>query len=257
MFKLSTVAVIAACCALAQSPDLSGVWEWNRQGPPAAANAPERVRYKVEQQGAAITVTMRAVAGSRRDQLVQKLIIGQDTRNEMHGAPMTSHAEWDHDTLVVQSVGVIANKELHLAGRWTVSPDGKTLTFRERRRYGDEAEAEDVRVFERRPGNSWEPDGPPQMAEEVYRNIQIMKGVPAQRIPGVMNNLTRWLGVECAYCHVMGQFEKDDKPPKQAARKMFGMVRAIGKDYFDGSNPVTCWTCHRGAAKPQSLPPQQ
>jgi hypothetical protein len=200
---------------------------------------------------------MRAAAGSRRDQLNQKLAIGQDTRNEIHGVPMTSHAEWERDTLVVQSVAVVANKELHLADRWTLSPDGKTLTFRERHRYGDETEAEDVRTFERRPDNSWEPDAPPQMAEEVYKNIQIFRGVPAQRVPGIMNNLTRWLGVECAYCHVKDQFERDDKPPKQTARKMFGMVRAIGKDYFDGSNPVTCWTCHRGAAKPQSLPPQQ
>jgi hypothetical protein len=54
----------------------------------------------------------------------------------------------------------------------------------------------------------------------------------------------------------MGAFEKDDKPPKERAREMFRMVRAIGSDYFKGSNPVTCWTCHRGAAKPQSLPAQ-
>src|SRR5258708_39735875 len=67
----------------------------------------------------------------------------------------------------------------------------------------------------------------PKPAEEVYKNIQIMKGVPAARIPGVMTNLTKWLGVDCAYCHVPGAFEKDDKPTKEAARKMFAMVRKI------------------------------
>ena len=71
-----------------------------------------------------------------------------------------------------------------------------------------------------------------------------------------MNNLTVWLGVECLHCHVAGHFEKDDLPAKQAARKMFLMVRAINHENFPDSNPVTCWTCHRGAAKPQSLPPQ-
>jgi photosynthetic reaction center cytochrome c subunit len=83
-----------------------------------------------------------------------------------------------------------------------------------------------------------------------------MKGVPAPRVQTVMMNLTRWLGVECAHCHVAGQFEKDDKPAKQTARNMFLMVRGINQNNFAGANPVTCWTCHRGEAKPQSLPPQ-
>ena len=136
-----------------------------------------------------------------------------------------------------------------------MAADGKTLTFRERHQYGGDPEAEDVHVFERRPDGSWEPDAPPKPAEEVYKNIQIMKGVPAPRLRMVMTNLTKWLGVDCAHCHVMDAFEKDDKPPKQTARKMFGLVRTIAES-FPGSNPVTCWTCHRGAAKPQSLPPQ-
>jgi photosynthetic reaction center cytochrome c subunit len=100
------------------------------------------------------------------------------------------------------------------------------------------------------------PDTPTKPAEEVYKNIQIMKGVPAPRVQTVMLNLNRWLGVECAHCHVMGQLEKDDKPAKQTARNMFLMVRGINQNNFAGTNPVTCWTCHRGEAKPQSLPPQ-
>ncbi len=71
-----------------------------------------------------------------------------------------------------------------------------------------------------------------------------------------MTNLTKWLGVECAHCHVPGEFEKDDKPAKQRTREMFGMVRAIGGEYFKNGNPVTCWTCHRGSPKPESLPAQ-
>src|SRR5215510_6494816 len=89
----------------------------------------------------------------------------------------------------------------------------------------------------------------PKPAEEVYKNIQIMKGVPAPRLQAVMTNLTKWIGVDCAHCHVSGEFEKDDKPAKEAARKMFRMVRALGQDYFGANNPVTCWTCHRGHPK--------
>jgi len=73
-----------------------------------------------------------------------------------------------------------------------------------------------------------DPAAKPKPAEEVYKNIQIMKGVPAARIPAVMKNLTIWLGVECTHCHVQGEFEKDDKPAKETTRKMFRMVRGIG-----------------------------
>jgi photosynthetic reaction center cytochrome c subunit len=100
-------------------------------------------------------------------------------------------------------------------------------------------------------------DAAPKPAEEVYKNIQIMKGVPADRLKAAMSNLTKWLDVECTYCHVEGQFEKDDKPAKQTARKMFQMVRTINQTNFAGSPGVTCWTCHRGQAKPQFLPASQ
>jgi hypothetical protein len=171
----------------------------------------------------------------------------------MHGSPATSHAEWDGDTLVIGAVAVIMNKELKLNHRINLSADGKTLAFRERAQYGTEPERDEARVFERRPADAWGPDVPPAPAEAVYRTRQIMKGVPAPRLRGVMMNLTKWLGVECAHCHVMGAFEKDDKPAKERAREMFRMVRSVGSDWFKGSNPVTRWTCHRGSPKPQSL----
>jgi len=104
-----------------------------------------------------------------------------------------------------------------------------------------------------------QPDSPgtppkPKPAEEVYKNIQIFRGVPAARLPLIMDNFNKWLGARCETCHVAGELEKDDKPTKLAARRMMTMVRAIGKDYFGDANPVTCWTCHRGSLKPESLP---
>ena len=255
MNKFAASLLFVFCAAAQNPPNLSGVWEWNKDKN-TQERGPDRLRCKIEQQGSNIAFAFRADIGPRKEQQAHRVVIGQETRGEMHGAPMTSRAEWDRDTLVIRSVAVIANKELRLTQRWTLSPDGGKLTMRERRQYGAEPEAEEAHVLERRPETSWEPDAPPKPAEEVYKNIQIMKGLPAPRLTGVMNNLTRWLGVECAHCHVVGQFEKDDKPAKETARKMFGMVRAIGQEHFSGSNPVTCWTCHRGAAKPQSLPPQ-
>lgn len=56
-------------------------------------------------------------------------------------------------------------------------------------------------------------------AEQVYKNIQIFKGVPASRLMAGMMRFSQFLGVDCAYCHVPNQFEKDDKPAKQTPAK--------------------------------------
>jgi len=256
MKQIAVALALVSWAAAQNAPNFSGVWELNVAKSTPSGQTPDRMRCKIDHQGSTLTVTFRVTARGETQQETQKYAIGEESKTEMHGAPMTSHADWDGATLAVRSVAVFAGKELRLADRWSLSPDGSTLTFAERHQYGTDPEAEDVHIFERRPADSWEPDAPPKMAEEVYKNIQIMKGVPAPRLRTVMTNLTRWLGVDCAHCHVVGEFDKDDKPPKQTARKMFQMVRAIGQDYFAGSNPVTCWTCHRGQAKPQSLPPQ-
>ena len=90
-------------------------------------------------------------------------------------------------------------------------------------------------------------------AEQVYKNIQVMKGMPSSRLLLAMSRLTQSLGVDCAHCHVPDALDKDDKPAKQTARKMFEMVRMINTTL--GANRVTCYTCHRGQPHPASTPP--
>lgn len=63
-------------------------------------------------------------------------------------------------------------------------------------------------------------------AEQVYKNIQILTGVPAGQVIPAMQFITASLGVECSYCHVENLFEKDDKKPKQVARHDENDVRA-------------------------------
>jgi outer membrane lipoprotein-sorting protein len=69
-----------------------------------------------------------------------------------------------------------------------------------------------------------------------------------------MRFITASLGVECNYCHVPDHFDKDDKKPKQIARDMMRMMLTIDKDNFRGYREVTCYSCHRGALKPQATP---
>jgi photosynthetic reaction center cytochrome c subunit len=91
-------------------------------------------------------------------------------------------------------------------------------------------------------------------AEEQFKNIQVLKGVPAEEIFPTMQFIAASLGVECEFCHVKDAFEKDDKKNKQTARKMMEMMFAINKDNFEGHRAVTCYSCHRGNAAPQAIP---
>src|SRR6476646_229291 len=99
---------------------------------------------------------------------------------------------------------------------------------------------------------------PPKLAEEQYKNIKALKGIPADQIIPAMQFITASLGVDCEYCHVRDAqqmlFDKDDKKPKLAARKMIEMMNAINKDSFESKREVTCNTCHHGAAHPVGIP---
>jgi hypothetical protein len=89
-----------------------------------------------------------------------------------------------------------------------------------------------------------------EQAEAVFRNIELLRGKPASRLPGMMSALTGLLGVTCTACHVQGRFESEELAPKRTARQHFKMQADLNKEYFGGANAISCWTCHRGAAKP-------
>jgi hypothetical protein len=97
-------------------------------------------------------------------------------------------------------------------------------------------------------------------AEQVFKNIQHLKGVPASRLLRIMNGgYSRALGVNCTHCHVEQDFASEDKRPKRAAREMALMHRSIneqlGKMQHLEPRPqraINCSTCHRGAINPMA-----
>lgn len=99
---------------------------------------------------------------------------------------------------------------------------------------------------------------PPPLADKTaaqeYKNIQVLKDIPADQLIPSMQFMSASLGVECEYCHVERAFDKDDKKEKKFARHMMEMVMNINKDNFEGKRWVTCYSCHRGAPKPVSVP---
>jgi len=94
----------------------------------------------------------------------------------------------------------------------------------------------------------------PKTAEQAFKNIQILKGVPADQVIPAMQFIANSLGVRCEYCHVEHAFDKDDKLPKKTARKMMTMMFAINQDNFKGQHVVSCYSCHHGSKAPVAIP---
>jgi len=69
-----------------------------------------------------------------------------------------------------------------------------------------------------------------------------------------MQFISASLGVNCDFCHVEHEMQKDDKKEKQTARKMIAMELTINKSHFNNEVEVTCYTCHRGTAHPVGTP---
>ncbi len=96
-------------------------------------------------------------------------------------------------------------------------------------------------------------------SESVFEKIDVMKGVPAERLLARMNAFSRALGVGCRHCHVPGQWADEDKRTKEIARQMMKMNGAINEQYMsridfgpEEKPSVNCMTCHRGEAEPMA-----
>jgi hypothetical protein len=93
-------------------------------------------------------------------------------------------------------------------------------------------------------------------AEQVYKNIKVLNGLPASELDGTMYYMSASLGVGCTHCHT-NPWDSDVKPAKLAARRMIQMTRDINKENFSGNPVVNCYTCHRGQTQTVTVPPAE
>src|ERR1039458_847354 len=91
-------------------------------------------------------------------------------------------------------------------------------------------------------------------AAQQFKNIQVLKDLPADQLVPSMQFITVSLGVECEACHVEGANEKDDKQMKLTARKMMQMHTGSTTDNFKVPRQIVGNPCHRGAEQPASVP---
>ena len=97
------------------------------------------------------------------------------------------------------------------------------------------------------------------LAEEAFKNVQVLRGLPASEFIETMGFFAVSLTANCTTCHgdaSAGSWEHyaDDTYLKQMTRKMVLMVNLINQSNFGGKREVTCYTCHRGDRIPRITP---
>ena len=96
------------------------------------------------------------------------------------------------------------------------------------------------------------------MAEDVFKNVQVLKGVGVDDFLLTMGLMSAAVASDCVGCHPSAGTDSVDwavdTPRKRTARRMVQMVTALNRDQFNGRQVVTCWTCHRGRDRPVTSP---
>ena len=58
-----------------------------------------------------------------------------------------------------------------------------------------------------------------------HKNLQILpKNITQEELKKTMDGFAEQLGVKCTFCHVLEQYDKDDRPHKADARRMIRLV---------------------------------
>jgi hypothetical protein len=99
----------------------------------------------------------------------------------------------------------------------------------------------------------------PLMAENYFKNVQVLKGMPVDEFMDAMGMFSASLGYDCVSCHSSELYNNRDAfaiatPMIQRARQMIVMMNAINKQYFGGQPRMSCFTCHRGQDRPGNIP---
>ena len=94
------------------------------------------------------------------------------------------------------------------------------------------------------------------LAEQVFTNVRVLRGIPVDEFMGTMGFFSASLGMSCEDCHgasdtTWENYARDVSPKKATARRMIQMMTSINQTSFGGRTVVTCYTCHRGGNRPK------
>lgn len=234
---------------------LTGVWKADMTKSKAGEHPPLGELMIIEQTGSELTETLGETSqrGEYRSHFTYK-IDGTESKNSYRGLPMKSTATLAGGTLTIDSrVAGVHPAVIHQ--KFTLSPDGKTLQLDGSVSMNGKENTESI-VFEKQPDAAGEPlRKPEQTAGQHYKNVKLLKDMPASHFIDTMRYFTASLGVNCEHCHVQGHFDSDEKKEKKTARTMITMAHDLNQNVFEGHTEIRCYTCHRGNEKPKSQIP--
>jgi hypothetical protein len=264
MKKLLVFCVFAGSLALAQSPNISGVWRADlqkskRMGPPIVTylvmieqkSAIFNNRTKEEAPQVIETTGTWGQRGEQRAKLVF-FTNGKPKVGAYQGIPTEFTGSVDGAKIVVKAE--IAGRPDNFTRTYELSADGKTLTL-------DEVGSNEghpmhnTYVLVKQEDSEGEPlRKPEEIASVHFKNVktEFLKGLPASEFMNNMRYFSWSLNKECTFCHVERKFDSDDKKEKGTARKMIDMTAAINEHNFEGKQEVRCFTCHEGNGHPLS-----
>jgi len=96
-------------------------------------------------------------------------------------------------------------------------------------------------------------------SDQVFKNIQVLKGIPVDQFMDAMGMFSSSLGYDCSSCHAQ-EIHTDraafatTTPLITRARQMIAMMNSINEANFGGRPRVTCYTCHRTSPTPDDVP---
>lgn len=104
-----------------------------------------------------------------------------------------------------------------------------------------------------------EPISDQPLAEQVFKNVQVLKGISVKEFLETMGFFVAATPFSCGSCHGYATGDSwdsyaQDTPMKQQTRKMILMVNALNRRYFNGKRELTCYSCHRDADRPKVTP---
>jgi hypothetical protein len=90
-------------------------------------------------------------------------------------------------------------------------------------------------------------------AEQVFKDIQVFKGVPSSDLIPAMQFMSASMNYTCKDCHDPKDYAAPNKN-KETTRKMIIMQREINEKHFDNRLEVTCMSCHNKEEHPVGMP---
>jgi outer membrane lipoprotein-sorting protein len=104
-----------------------------------------------------------------------------------------------------------------------------------------------------------QPGPKPLLAEDVFKNVQVLKGLTVNEFMETMGFFSASTLLNCTDCHTKessGNWQNyaDDTAIKRTARRMVVMMQTINKSFFGGRRVITCYSCHRGDERPRPIP---